>query len=134
MRNVGIAVVAAVTLGVLAPAVHAATGTQPWSPGPAHYGVAEQSNVPVTMSDGTILRVNIFRPADLTTGAAVATGHKLRLTLMTADQPWAVPSAAQVTKLAGGVYAVQRNASAASLVNLPLTDTSTFTTGCEVCS
>ncbi len=34
-----------------------------WSPEPARYGVLEQQNVPVTMSDGTVLRANIYSPA-----------------------------------------------------------------------
>jgi len=34
-----------------------------WSPEPATYGVIKQSNVPVTMSDGTILRVDVYYPA-----------------------------------------------------------------------
>src|SRR5436305_10068994 len=34
-----------------------------WSPEPAKYGVAEQRNLPVTMSDGTVLRVNVYYPA-----------------------------------------------------------------------
>src|SRR5690349_19017103 len=34
-----------------------------WSPEPAGYGVVEQQNVPVTMSDGTVLRANIYSPA-----------------------------------------------------------------------
>src|SRR5690349_17156803 len=34
-----------------------------WSPEPAQYGVVEQQNVPVTMSDGTVLRANVYSPA-----------------------------------------------------------------------
>jgi putative CocE/NonD family hydrolase len=34
-----------------------------WSPEPASYGVFEQRNLPVTMSDGTVLRVNVYYPA-----------------------------------------------------------------------
>jgi len=34
-----------------------------WSPEPATYGVVEQQNVPVTMSDGTVLRANVYYPA-----------------------------------------------------------------------
>jgi putative CocE/NonD family hydrolase len=34
-----------------------------WSPEPAQYGVVEQRNVPVTMSDGTVLRANVYSPA-----------------------------------------------------------------------
>jgi hypothetical protein len=32
-----------------------------WSPEPAQYGVVEQQNVPVTMSDGTVLRATSTR-------------------------------------------------------------------------
>jgi predicted acyl esterase len=34
-----------------------------WSPEPATYGVTEQQNVPVTMTDGTVLRADIYYPA-----------------------------------------------------------------------
>ncbi len=34
-----------------------------WSPEPAHYGVVEQQSVPVTMSDGTVLRANVYDQA-----------------------------------------------------------------------
>ncbi len=40
------------------------TGTAAaWKPGPAKYGVYEQRNLPVTMSDGTVLRANVYYPA-----------------------------------------------------------------------
>ena len=34
-----------------------------WEPRPATYGVHVTEDVPVTMSDGTVLRVNVYRPA-----------------------------------------------------------------------
>lgn len=34
-----------------------------WSPEPASYGVVEEQNLSVTMSDGTVLRVNVYYPA-----------------------------------------------------------------------
>ena len=43
-----------------------------WSPEPGRYGVFEQHNIPVTMSDGTVLRVNIYYPA---TGGRPARGR-----------------------------------------------------------
>src|SRR5437764_969458 len=43
---------------------------RPWTPEKATYGVAEQKNVAVTMSDGVILRANIFSPVDPKTGKA----------------------------------------------------------------
>jgi len=51
----------------LAPAAEA------WTPEPATYKVGIQSNDPVEMSDGTILRANVYYPVDPTTGQA-ATG------------------------------------------------------------
>src|SRR4051794_28026789 len=42
-----------------------------WQPEPARYGVAEQHNVPVQMADGTILRADIYTPAN-TDGTAAA--------------------------------------------------------------
>jgi putative CocE/NonD family hydrolase len=43
-----------------------------WSPEPARYSVIEQRNVPVTMSDGTVLRVNVYYPAS---GGKAAAGR-----------------------------------------------------------
>jgi putative CocE/NonD family hydrolase len=43
-----------------------------WSPEPARYGVIKESNLPVTMSDGTVLRVDVYYPA---VGGQVAPGR-----------------------------------------------------------
>jgi hypothetical protein len=42
-----------------------------WSPEPAKYGILEEQNLPVTMSDGTVLRANVYYPA---TGGSPAPG------------------------------------------------------------
>jgi len=42
----------------------AAARTTGWVPERAVYGISEQRNVPVTMPDGTVLRANVYRPAD----------------------------------------------------------------------
>src|SRR5437660_4838218 len=42
-----------------------------WTPEPARYGISEQQNLPVTMSDGTVLRANVYYPA---TGGQPAAG------------------------------------------------------------
>jgi putative CocE/NonD family hydrolase len=42
-----------------------------WAPEPAGYGIVEQHNLPVSMSDGTVLRVNVYYPA---TGGQPAPG------------------------------------------------------------
>ena len=39
-----------------------------WHPEPARYGVAEESNVAVTMSDGTVLEADVYRPTNPATG------------------------------------------------------------------
>jgi predicted acyl esterase len=52
--------------GLLTPAlnsVHSAHATTAWAPRPATYGVVEQKDVAITMSDGTVLSANVFRPA-----------------------------------------------------------------------
>ena len=87
------------------------------------------SSSPMTPGGVTRLDIGLFG-----TVWRSGTGHELRLTITMSDHPWAVPSAAQVTNLAGGVYAVQRNAAAASFVDLPPTDTENFSNHCEVCS
>ncbi|MET0953124.1 MAG: CocE/NonD family hydrolase [Aeromicrobium sp.] len=45
-----------------------AAASPAWEPGPTRYGVAERSNVPITMSDGTILRANVYYPTDPASG------------------------------------------------------------------
>ena len=51
-------------IAALVGAAAMATPAQAWQPEPATYGVAEQHNVPVRMHDGTILRADIYSPAD----------------------------------------------------------------------
>ncbi|MDX6669225.1 MAG: uncharacterized protein QOK04_2605 [Solirubrobacteraceae bacterium] len=46
----------------------AEAAAQVWTPGPAKYGARKETNVPVTMSDGTVLRANIYYPTDPATG------------------------------------------------------------------
>ncbi|MGH2967090.1 MAG: CocE/NonD family hydrolase [Solirubrobacterales bacterium] len=52
----------------------------PWQPGPERYGVGEHQNVPVTMSDGTVLRADVYFPTDKTSGAAAAGSFPVILT------------------------------------------------------
>src|SRR4051812_9435877 len=44
----------------------------PWAPAPAGYGVVKQTDVPVRMADGTVLRANIASPSDPATGKPAA--------------------------------------------------------------
>jgi uncharacterized protein len=60
-----------VGLVAIALATNAASASAaPWQPGPETYGVGKNQNVPVTMSDGTVLRADVYFPTDLKTGAA----------------------------------------------------------------
>jgi putative CocE/NonD family hydrolase len=60
------------------------------------------------------------------TVARLAAGHRLRLTLTTSDTPHLLPTGTQAAGLAGGMYAVQRNATSASFVEVPLVAASRF--------
>src|SRR5690625_192160 len=42
-----------------------------WEPQSASYGIVEEDNISIEMSDGTKLLAKIYRPADLETGEAV---------------------------------------------------------------
>jgi putative CocE/NonD family hydrolase len=67
------AAAAAPTVLAIPPDVAAASAApgHPWSPEPPTYAVGELNNLPVTMSDGTILRADVFYPM---TRGAEATG------------------------------------------------------------
>ena len=67
-----------VTPALIAPAP--ARAASQWTPESARYGVGEQSNLPVNMSDGTVLRVNVYTPTDPATGKAAAGSFPVLLT------------------------------------------------------
>ena len=58
--------VALLMCAALSPAARA------WSPEAPSYGTATQSNLAVTMSDGTVLRANVSFPTDPKTGNPIA--------------------------------------------------------------
>ncbi len=70
------------------------------------------------------------------TMAELPAGWRLRVTLTTADTPHLLPSLSTLPALAAGVYQVQRNQGAASVLNVPLAPASDFTSApCgSVCS
>ena len=82
------------------------------------------------ISPGTVTRfdVEVFP-----TFAYVAKGHRIRMTITTADTPHLMPNAAQLPNLIGGVYQVQRNTKAASWLEVPLAAPSAYTTPCTLC-
>jgi uncharacterized protein len=67
MRRVVSTVTLSVVCALLAVVPHgtaqAASSASSWHERPATYGVQATEDVPVTMSDGTVLRVNVYRPA-----------------------------------------------------------------------
>jgi uncharacterized protein len=77
-------------------------------------------------------RVTKFDIEIFPTMAELAAGHRLRLTLTTSDTPHLLPSAAQAAPLVGGVYQVQRNAGAASYLEVPLARPDSFRP-CDLC-
>ena len=82
-------------------------------------------------------RVRLFASYDVSSALATApeiTGYKsLRLTLTTSDTPHLGFTPDQLQNLAGGVYQVQRNAGAASYVEIPTAPADAFTRACSIC-
>jgi predicted acyl esterase len=64
--------------------------------------------------------------------AELAAGHRLRLTLNTSESPHLLPTPAQSTQLAGGIYHVQRNDQAASFLEVPMARPDSFQS-CAIC-
>ncbi|SDD34117.1 CocE/NonD family hydrolase [Actinokineospora iranica] len=85
-----------------------------WAPGPQRYGVGKQGEVPVTMSDGTVLRADVYYPTDET--GAPAPG---RFPVVLSQTPYGAlaeaapglsdPDAGALTLIGGGdTYLVRR--------------------------
>jgi uncharacterized protein len=91
------------------------------------YTQASQTPVPV----GTVTRFDI---EVFPTFAEIAAGDRLRLTITTSDSPHLAFTPAQLENLAGGVYEVQRNARAASFLEVPLAPASAYTSACDLCA
>jgi hypothetical protein len=66
------------------------------------------------------------------TFAEIAAGHRLRLTVTTSDSPHVGFTPTQLADLAGGVYAVQRHAGAASFLEVPVAPASAYS-ACALC-
>ena len=78
---------------------------------------------------GEVTRFDVEVPP---TFATLAAGHRLRLTLTTSDTPHLLPTPKQAAALAGGIYEVQRNAEAASYLEVPMARPSAFR-DCAIC-
>jgi predicted acyl esterase len=85
---------------------------QTMKPGHA-YHQADASPVP----RGVVTRYDI---EVFPTYATIAAGHRIRITLSTTDTPHLAPALPALINLLGGVYAVQRSATAPSAVELQL--------------
>jgi hypothetical protein len=86
------------------------------------------SQTPVTT--GTVTRFDIeVRP----TFARIPAGHKLRITIKSAETPHLLTTPPQVQNLLGGVYSIQRTSVSSSYVELPLAPASSFSTPCAIC-
>jgi putative CocE/NonD family hydrolase len=80
-----------------------------------YHPYTEASALPVVPGQLTRYDIEVFP-----TFARVAAGHRLRLTLTTSDTPHLLPTVPELERLAGGIYSLQRNAAAASYVELPV--------------
>ena len=78
-------------------------------------------------------RVTRFDIEVFPTFAKVVKGHSLRLTLTTSDTPHLGFAPDQLQNLTGGVYQVQRNARAASFVEIPTAPADAFAKTCSIC-
>jgi predicted acyl esterase len=107
-----------ITTGALLGSLRAVDSSRSWTTPdgrlllPYHpYTVQSKQAVPA----GLVTRFDIeIRP----TFAEIAAGHRLRLTLTTSDLPALIPTTPDATSLVGGVYQVQRNAAAASYLEV----------------
>jgi putative CocE/NonD family hydrolase len=92
--------------------------------------LTQQSAQPVV--PGQLTRQDI---AVYPTMTEVPAGWRLRVTITTGDSPHLLPSLAQLPKLFGGMYDVQRNAAGASVLTVPLAPLASFGVACgDVCS
>ena len=89
----------------------------------------EDSVSPVPSGEVTRFDIEVFSAF-----ARLKKGHSLRLTITTSDTPHLLLTPHQLTNVIGGVYQVQRNASAASFLEVPLAPSGAFGDVCELCA
>jgi uncharacterized protein len=80
-----------------------------------YHPYTQASSAPVTPGALTRYDIEVFPTYD-----TLEPGHSLRITISTADTPHLEAPAPAATKLAGGVYTVERSPGAASMVEVPL--------------
>ena len=85
---------------------------------------------PITPGQVTEQDIQVFP-----TTAYIPAGWRLRVTITTGDTPHLLATLAQVQHLLGGIYQVERNRNAASYINVPLAEPSSFFVPCgALCS
>jgi putative CocE/NonD family hydrolase len=92
-----------------------------------YHPYTRSSAKPVQPGKATRYDIEIFP-----TLAELGKGHRLRLTLTTSDTPHLLPNPGQAANLAGGIYTVQRNAAAASYLEVPMARPRAFRP-CDLC-
>ncbi len=86
-----------------------------------YHPYTKASQTPATPGLLTRYDVEVFPTFD-----TLEPGHRLRVTIATADFPHVLPDVVQLPNLLGGSYSLQRNAAAPSSVELPLAPASAF--------
>ena len=117
-----------ITSGALLGSMRALDPTRTWTvPGGQtifpYHPYTQASATPVPVGKVVSEQIEIFP-----TFARIAAGHRLRLTLASSDTPHLAPMPAQLLNLIGGVYMVQRTASAPSYLELEHASPNSFGT------
>ena len=94
-----------------------------------YHPYTQASQTPVPVGKVTRFDIEVFP-----TFAQIAAGDRLRLTITTSDTPHLAFTPGQLANLAGGVYQVQRNSTAASFLEVPLAPQSAYTRACALCA
>jgi putative CocE/NonD family hydrolase len=115
-----------ITSGALLGSMRALDPSRSWTvPGGQtifpYHPYTQASSTPVPVGKVVSEEIEIFP-----TFARIAAGHRLRLTLSTSDTPHLAPMPAQLLNLIGGVYMVQRTASAPSYLEVEQAAPSAF--------
>jgi hypothetical protein len=85
----------------------------------AEHSYTSSSAVPVTPGKLTRYDIDVFP-----TMATIPAGHRIRVTLSTADTPHLLPTLPSLLKLIGGLYGVRISPTAPSAVEIPLSPAS----------
>jgi hypothetical protein len=108
------------TEGALLGSLRATSASQSWTAPDGQYLLpyhpyTQASSQPVTPGALTQYNVEIFP-----TLSTIAAGHRIRITITTADSPHLQPTVPETLNLVGGVYKVAHSAAGPSSVELPL--------------